>query len=225
MAMGCLRGVVGSLLLLVVGAQGQHDACASLGSPEMCHYSIECRWCARSDGVGRCANYTSKALAGETCDPLVGCGGHRTNASCDSDSKCKWCTSFEQGWPLCAEASKDLSGAAKCDKTTPPVSASQEDEACASLGSPEMCHYNIECRWCARSDGVGRCANYTSKALAGETCDPLVGCGGHRTNASCDSDSKCKWCTSFEQGWPFCAEVSKDLSGGAKCDKAPQFII
>jgi len=62
--------------------------------------------------------------------------------------------------------------------------------------------------------------NWTDHPQAGETCDPLVGCAGHRTQTLCDKDAHCKWCTAFTQGWPFCSNITADHKGDATCDKA-----
>merc|ERR1739838_527424 len=61
--------------------------------------------------------------------------------------------------------------------------------------------------------------NWTGQPQAGETCDSLVGCGGHRTQTLCDKDAKCKWCTDYTQGWPFCANITEDTHLAASCDK------
>jgi len=95
----------------------------------------------------------------------------------------------------------------------------QQQDRCASNSNKYLCHYNIECIWCEKQGGHGRCMNWTGRPEAGETCDALVGCGGHRTQTLCDKDAKCKWCTEFTQGWPFCANITEDLHLAASCDK------
>nr|ABI14383.1 unknown [Pfiesteria piscicida] len=188
------------------------DRCAALGDVFNSHYNIECIWCKSADGHGRCANWTSTPRKGETCDSLEGCGGHRTQNVCDGDGGCKWCQSISQGWPFCTKASDNLTGSATCDKDL------QEDR-CAAAGNEFACHYDIECIWCRGDGGKGRCASWTSKPRAGETCDSLQGCSGHRTQPICNGDSKCKWCHTVTQGWPFCANVTDDVHGSSTCDK------
>jgi len=62
--------------------------------------------------------------------------------------------------------------------------------------------------------------NWTGHPQSGETCDPLVGCSGHRTQTLCDKDANCKWCTEITQGWPFCSNITAEHKGAATCDKA-----
>jgi hypothetical protein len=49
----------------------------------------------------------------------LGCAGHRTKGSCSTDATCKWCTTFEQGWSVCANKSQTFSGDAQCDEASP----------------------------------------------------------------------------------------------------------
>merc|ERR1712129_568174 len=170
---------------------------------------------------------TGSPQAGETCDVPVGCGGHRSHALCNKDAKCKWCTDFTQGWPFCTNIIEDTHVAATCDKPTPvhPTAAQdishpqQPQDRCAMNSNMYQCHYNIECIWCEKQGSQGRCMNWTGRPRVGETCDALVGCGGHRTRTLCDTDAKCKWCTEFTQGWPFCANITEDTHLAATCDK------
>jgi len=96
----------------------------------------------------------------------------------------------------------------------------QAQDGCATYSDKYQCHYNIECIWCEKQGSHGRCMNWTGRPQAGETCDPLVGCSGHRTRTLCDKDAKCKWCSAFTQGWPFCSNITEDHKGDANCDKA-----
>jgi len=208
--------------------QQQHqDRCATNSDMYQCHYDIECIWCEKQRSHGRCMNWTGRPQAGETCDPLVGCGGHRNQNQCDKNAKCKWCTAFTQGWPFCANITEDTHLSASCDKPIPAHPMAAQDvshpqqplDRCATISNKYNCHYNIECIWCEKQGSLGRCMNGTGRPQAGETCDPLVGCGGHRTQNLCDKDAKCKWCTEFTQGWPFCANITEDTHLAASCDK------
>jgi len=98
--------------------------------------------------------------------------------------------------------------------------AAAAQDQCAMNSNKYQCHYNIECVWCDKQGSDGRCMNWTGHPQAGETCDPLVGCGGHRTPTLCNKDAKCKWCTEITQGWPFCSNITEDHKGDATCDKA-----
>lgn len=95
----------------------------------------------------------------------------------------------------------------------------QQQDRCARNSDMYQCHHSIECIWCKKDRIHGRCMNWTGRPEAGETCDALVGCGGLRTQTLCDKDAKCKWCTEFTQGWPFCTNITEDTHLTATCDK------
>merc|ERR1712107_848706 len=51
----------------------------------------------------------------------------------------------------------------------------EADAGCATTDYRAGCVYVIECIWCARSDGGGRCASWNTTQRAGEKCPKVVG--------------------------------------------------
>jgi hypothetical protein len=91
---------------------------------------------------------------------------------------------------------------------------------CSSHHDLYSCNDDLQCKWC--SDKLfrnGACQDNAFMPSGELMCGPTAGCASLRAKSSCDANAGCKFCTSYSQGWTFCANVTSNQRGSADCGK------